>query len=164
MTLGHLVASENMDKHTRFIFHKYRYTKKYYVFMNGAKWYLLSAHILWIHVVKNNSEIEIWIKKFNRLNEKNYSCRTLFKINTYGFGYCNDKSFSMDMSKSHDFPIIFLKRTCLLEMSKVINIFAISLTIHPFQTAGKSNSVKKISHMMYTVLPLFISVLLRYYM
>ena len=87
-----------------------------------------------------------------------------FKINAYGFRYWNDKCFSIDMSKGHDYPIIFLKRTCLLERSKVINIFAISLTMDPFQTAGKSNSVKKISHMMYKVLPLFISVLMRYYM
>ena len=87
-----------------------------------------------------------------------------FKINAYGFRYWNDKCFSIDMSKDHDYPIIFLKRTCLLKRSKVINIFAISLTMDPFQTAGKSNSVKKISHMMYKVLPLFISVLMRYYM
>ena len=82
-----------------------------------------------------------------------------FKINKYGFRYWNDKCFSIDMSKDHDYPIIFLKRTCLLERSKVINIFAISLTIDPFQTAGKSNSFKKISHMVYTVWPLFITVL-----
>merc|ERR1711923_28456 len=90
--------------------------------------------------------------------------RERFKINIYSFRYWNDKCFSIDMSKGNDYPIIFLKRTCLLERSKVINIFAISLTIDTFQTAGISNSVKKISHMMYTVLPLFVSVSLRYYM
>ena len=41
-----------------------------------------------------------------------------FKINTYGFRYWNDKCFSIDMSKDHDYPIIFLKRTCLLKRSK----------------------------------------------
>ena len=41
--------------------------------------------------------------------------RERFKINTYGFRYWNDKCFSIDMSKGHDYPIKCLKRTCLLE-------------------------------------------------